>query len=84
MMVRRDMRKRWGKRMALRLLHTRLMVSYYELLDVEMLTIQVSNADQVQKRIADVVKDFGKVDVFVANAGESFDPKEWSPGYLTV
>lgn len=57
--------------MALRLLRTRLMVSYSKSLGVQMLTIQVSDADQVQKGIADVVKDFGKVDVFVANAGES-------------
>ncbi|PWY69024.1 short chain dehydrogenase [Aspergillus sclerotioniger CBS 115572] len=31
--------------------------------------VDVSNPDVVQKAIQDVVKDFGKIDVFVANAG---------------
>lgn len=31
----------------------------------------VSSAEQIQKAIGDVVKDFGKIDVFVANAGEN-------------
>ncbi|CAI7591559.1 unnamed protein product [Penicillium manginii] len=31
--------------------------------------VDVSNADSVQKSITEVVKDFGKIDVFVANAG---------------
>ncbi|KAL4892736.1 hypothetical protein BDV59DRAFT_179655 [Aspergillus ambiguus] len=31
--------------------------------------VNVSDAEAVQKCIADVVKDFGKIDVFVANAG---------------
>ncbi|PYI11260.1 short chain dehydrogenase [Aspergillus sclerotiicarbonarius CBS 121057] len=31
--------------------------------------VDVSDPDVVQKAIADVVKDFGKIDVFVANAG---------------
>ena len=30
----------------------------------------VSDAANVQRAIADVVKEFGKIDVFVANAGE--------------
>jgi NADP-dependent 3-hydroxy acid dehydrogenase YdfG len=29
----------------------------------------------VQKSITEVVKDFGKIDVFVANAGELLDAK---------
>lgn len=33
------------------------------------LTSPVSDADAVQQAIADVAKDFGKVDVFIANAG---------------
>lgn len=31
----------------------------------------MSNAEAVQQTMAKVVKDFGKIDVFVANAGES-------------
>ncbi|GAB1199019.1 hypothetical protein APSETT444_008351 [Aspergillus pseudonomiae] len=31
--------------------------------------VDISDAEQVQKTIADVVRDFGKIDVFVANAG---------------
>ncbi|KAH7122055.1 short-chain dehydrogenase [Dactylonectria estremocensis] len=31
--------------------------------------VDVSNAEQVQSTIAEVVKDFGRIDVFVANAG---------------
>ncbi|CAI7565485.1 unnamed protein product [Penicillium pancosmium] len=31
--------------------------------------VDVSNADSVQKNITQVVKDFGKIDVFVGNAG---------------
>ncbi|KAI9043764.1 short chain dehydrogenase [Aspergillus affinis] len=31
--------------------------------------VDVSNAEAIQKAIFDVVKDFGKIDVFVANAG---------------
>ncbi|KAE8359168.1 putative short-chain dehydrogenase [Aspergillus caelatus] len=31
--------------------------------------VDISNAEQVQKTIAEVVRDFGKIDVFVANAG---------------
>lgn len=34
-----------------------------------MLISQVSDADAVQQAIADVAKDFGKIDVFIANAG---------------
>lgn len=30
---------------------------------------QVSNAEQVQRVMGDIVKTFGKLDVFVANAG---------------
>jgi NADP-dependent 3-hydroxy acid dehydrogenase YdfG len=30
----------------------------------------VSNSDQVQSTITKVVEDFGKIDVFVANAGK--------------
>lgn len=30
----------------------------------------VSDSNQVQETIAKVLKDFGKIDVFVANAGE--------------
>jgi NADP-dependent 3-hydroxy acid dehydrogenase YdfG len=37
--------------------------------------VDVSNADSVQKSITEVVKDFGKIDVFVANAGELLDAK---------
>lgn len=33
------------------------------------LTTLVSQADKVQHAIAEVVKDFGTIDVFVANAG---------------
>lgn len=31
---------------------------------------QVSDSDQVRSTIAKVVEDFGKIDVFVANAGK--------------
>lgn len=30
----------------------------------------VSNPEEVQKAVADVVRDFERIDVFVANAGE--------------
>lgn len=39
----------------------------YERLGI--LIISVSDADAVQQAIADVAKDFGKIDVFIANAG---------------
>lgn len=38
--------------------------------------VDVSNADSVQNNITQVVKDFGKIDVFVANAGEFLREKE--------
>lgn len=34
------------------------------------LTRQVANADEVQKTIANIVKDFGKIDTFVVNSGK--------------
>jgi meso-butanediol dehydrogenase/(S,S)-butanediol dehydrogenase/diacetyl reductase len=38
-------------------------------------TRKVSDPEQVQKAISDVVRDFGRIDVFIANAGEFFlDP----------
>lgn len=39
----------------------------YERLGI--LILSVSDADAVQQAIADVAKDFGKIDVFIANAG---------------
>lgn len=35
--------------------------------------VQVSDSQAVEKTIGEVVKDFGKLDVFVANAGWSFE-----------
>lgn len=36
----------------------------------------VSNSDQVQSTITKVVEDFGKIDVFVANAGTLTQPHD--------
>jgi sorbose reductase len=33
-------------------------------------TRKVSDPEQVQKAISDAVRDFGRIDVFIANAGE--------------
>lgn len=35
-----------------------------------LMRLPVSQAEQVSTNIAKVVQDFGKIDVFVANAGE--------------
>ena len=67
-------RKLYQRLIISRLLLTRLMVA---LLNVACLkrcktnSLIVSDAEQVQKTIAEVVKEFGRIDVFVANAGES-------------
>lgn len=34
-----------------------------------MISSKVSDPDKVREAIANVVKDFGKIDVFIANAG---------------
>lgn len=40
--------------------------------------ILVSNADSVQNTLTQVVKEFGKIDIFVANAGKlSFAARKW-------
>lgn len=35
-----------------------------------LISFQVSDPGNVQNAISEVVKDFGKIDVFIANAGE--------------
>lgn len=39
-------------------------------LSPELTELAVSDSEEVRNTIADVVRDFGRIDVFVANAGE--------------
>lgn len=48
----------------------RLVCIYHENTPSPLTCFIVSQADQVSSTINKVVKDFGKIDVFVANAGE--------------
>lgn len=61
----------WRKSTVLRLLRIRLMVrtKTETARDCKKLTVIVSDPEAVQQTIANVVKDFGRIDVFIANAG---------------
>jgi hypothetical protein len=41
--------------------------------NTNVISSKVSDQEKVQKAIADVVNDFGKIDVLIANAGRELD-----------
>jgi len=41
--------------------------------------LDIGNFESVQKLVADVIKDFGKIDAFIANAGRTADSGMSSP-----
>lgn len=45
----------------------------------KILTVTVSDPEAVQKTIANVVNDFGRIDVFIANAGTFNTPSKNKP-----
>lgn len=50
-------------------------------LSFELIGPTVSDAEQVKQTIAAVVRGFGRIDVFVANAGESVSSNRMVPGW---
>lgn len=77
MMLRLRNRKPWLVPMGLRLLRIKWIVRYSVLIQgvdcvCVCLTLSVSDADAVRNTIASVVNEFGKLDVFIANAGKCY------------